>query len=317
MQEKVFKFLRSMYKLRRVPNALLFYGKEGVGKKSVGFEFAKGLLCLNGEFPACGRCFSCKHMDEFRKEPEENLEVYAEGQGGKKVFMYLQGEHPDFIYLKPQRGEIKIDQIRGLKDFVNLKPALSQRKLVLIADADTMNPYAQNALLKTLEEPPQDTYLLLTAGNQDRLLPTVRSRVYSVEFQPLSRDEIKKITGINDDMILSLCEGSLTKAKKLLEKKGLIAMAETIIKGDPLEVYNVSLRLEGMEYEDQKLFLYILESFIYKSMLDEKENYEVYQSIINRVSEVNEGINRGARIGLAIFYIHILLGGENNALYKG
>ncbi|MFN3814366.1 MAG: DNA polymerase III subunit delta', partial [Aquificaceae bacterium] len=129
--------------------------------------------------------------------------------------------------------------------------------------------------------------------------------------------EVKKITGITDDMILSLCEGSLTKAKRLLEKKELITMAETIINGDPLEVYSVSQRLESMEYKDQKLFLYILESFIYKSMFDEKESHEVYQDIIKKVREINEGIKRGAKISLAIFHIHILLGGESNVLYKG
>jgi DNA polymerase-3 subunit delta' len=152
---KLQAFLERMYKQNRVPQALLFYGKEGVGKREIAFELSKALLCLKSQYPACGVCESCRLLRDFFSQPEEKLKVYEDG-----TFVYLQGDHPDFIYLKPEKTEIKVDQVRAVREFVYIKPALSHKKVVVIYNAGAMNSYAQNALLKVLEEPPLDTHPL-------------------------------------------------------------------------------------------------------------------------------------------------------------
>ncbi|ADO46185.1 conserved hypothetical protein [Hydrogenobacter thermophilus TK-6] len=307
MHHKAKKLLESMYKLGRVPSSLLFFGKEGVGKKTVAFDFAKALLCMKRTFPACNDCPSCFHMNEFSKKPVEELRVYSDTSTGRKVFLYLQGDHPDFIYLQPEKDEIKIDQIRGVIDFVNLRPALSPKKVVLVWPAEAMNPYSQNALLKTLEEPPEDTHFILVCNMLDRILPTIRSRSYTVEFEELSEEDIKKLTGIEDRVILSLSEGSITKAKELSQKSHIIDMAKKVLSGSVLDVYKLSTQLENLSYEDQKLFLHTLEAMLHKKMLENKENYEIYERLIDRTVLVSDNLKRGLKLSLFVFYLKILL----------
>ncbi len=307
MQHRANKLLENMYRLGRVPSSLLFYGKEGIGKRTTAFAFAKALLCMRGTLPACDSCPSCLHMNEFNRKPVEDLKVYSEKETGKKVFLYLQGDHPDFIYLQPEKDEIKIDQVRGARDFVNLKPALSSKKVVLIAPAESMNPYSQNALLKTLEEPPEDTHFILVTNIIDKILPTIRSRSYPVEFGELPQEEIQKITGVQDKVLLSLCGGSITKAKKLSEKRHLLNMAESVLAGSTLEVYKVSQKLEELDHEDQKLFLYILEVLLHRRLLEDKENYQVYESLIDRILLVSDNLKRSVKLSLFVFYINTVL----------
>jgi DNA polymerase III, gamma/tau subunits len=201
-------FLERMFNQKRVPQALLFYGKEGIGKREIAFELSKALLCLNGQYPACGVCESCRLLKDFFSQPEEKLKVYEDG-----TFVYLQGDHPDFIYLKPEKTEIKVDQIRAVRDFVYIKPALSPKKVVVIYNADAMNPCAQNALLKVLEEPPLDTHFILVSHNLNSILPTIKSRCFMLEVPPLTKEELAQRTGIKDDLLLELSEGSLILLK--------------------------------------------------------------------------------------------------------
>lgn len=307
MHDKINTLLERMYRLKRVPQALLFYGKEGIGKKTKAFDLAKALLCLKGTFPACNTCPSCNRMNQFNQTPVEQLQVYSDKETGKKVFLYLQGEHPDFIYLRPEKDEIKIDQVRGVRDFLNLKPALSQKKVVLIAPAESMNPYSQNALLKTLEEPPQDTHFILVANNLDNILSTVRSRCYLVEFRELSKEDIKNITGIRDEEILELCEGSITKASELLHKTHIIKLAKLVLSGSALELYSASSQVEKMDYDDQKLFLELLGTMLHKKLLQDKEKWEFYEPIIDRIAFVLDNLKRGVKLSLFLFCVNISL----------
>ncbi|MGB9874012.1 MAG: DNA polymerase III subunit delta', partial [Hydrogenobacter sp.] len=194
-----------------------------------------------------------------------------------------------------------------VRDFLNLKPALSQKKVVLIAPAESMNPYSQNALLKTLEEPPQDTHFILVANNLNKLLSTVRSRCYLIEFKELSKEDIKKITGIKDEEILEFCEGSITKANQLLQKTHIIKLARVALFGSPLELYNVSTQVEKMDYEDQKLFLQLLEIMLHKKLLQNKEKWEFYEPIIDRITFVLDNLKRGIKLSLFLFYLNASL----------
>ncbi len=317
MHRRVKKFLESMHRLDRVPNALLFFGREGVGKKTLAFEFAKSLLCLKGSYPPCGECMSCNYMEDFSKEEEERLRVYGEGQSGKQVFLYLQGEHPDFILVKPEKGEIKIDQIRGVKDFLNLRPALSKRKVVMITQGESMNPYSQNALLKALEEPPEDTHFLIVTDNLKAILPTIRSRCFLIDVPPLSKEELVSITGIEDESLLLLAEGSLTRLKLLSEKKNLLDMADVVLSDDVYKLYTLAQSVDNMAYEDQKLLLSLISAKLSLKLKENKHLYPLYERALDVGSNLTANLNRGIRLSLGLFRINLIIGGDEHVLHKG
>ncbi|WP_431685914.1 DNA polymerase III subunit delta' [Hahella sp. NBU794] len=138
----------------KVPSAILVAGQRGVGKNRLTSEYAKFLLCeqaLRLERP-CGDCRSCKLIEA--------------------------GTHPDLQWLAPEDGAkaIKIDQVRGLGDFIYAKPQISRRRICVLTPAEAMNAYSANAILKTLEEPPASAVILLVSQQISLLLPTIRSR---------------------------------------------------------------------------------------------------------------------------------------------
>ncbi|MCD6404615.1 MAG: DNA polymerase III subunit delta' [Planctomycetes bacterium] len=161
-QDEALARLTSALANGRLAHALLLAGPEGVGKRMAALEVAKALLCPNGPAKACGACPSCHRVQR--------------------------GIHPDLFVVEPEPGRtgISIGQVRELSRRVAQSPLEGRRKAALIDPADSMQPAAQNALLKTLEEPPQDTTLILVARDSDLLLPTVRSRCRRVDFKPVS-----------------------------------------------------------------------------------------------------------------------------------
>ena len=146
----------------RWPHALLITGRRGIGKRRLALHFAKALLCEqpNGDGSACGRCASCGYV--------------------------AAGAHPDLRLIEPvERDEegnakpidaILVDRIRELTDFAQLTSHRQKAKVAVIAPAEAMNAAAANALLKTLEEPPPATYLLLASDHWGRLPATIVSR---------------------------------------------------------------------------------------------------------------------------------------------
>ncbi|MFN7065796.1 MAG: DNA polymerase III subunit [Aquificaceae bacterium] len=312
MRERLRKFLGNMFYKGRMPSSLIFYGKEGIGKRDMGFELAMSLLCLEGKYPPCGACSSCKYMKSFlRKKPEE-LRFYGEDRKGKKVYLYLQGDHPDFIYLAPERTEIKIDQIRGVKDFIYLSPALSKRKVVLIEPAHAMNPYAQNALLKVLEEPPYDTHFILITHRLEKILPTIKSRSFLVEVPPLSQEELKSITQTEDSLILELSEGSLRMVLELKEKAEVIRIAKDILQGDVGTLYKRALEVEGWSQEEQYLILRVLQAILHKNYIKSRNPQD--RKALDAVSLGLEYLSKGIRLSLLFFQLR---GGSKYVLHKG
>ena len=157
----------------RAPHALLLHGPEGIGKLELAERFAQFMLCeAAGKRDApCGKCDGCRwflaghHPDTRFVEPETIARRPAaeSGEGAEKS------------KAKPS-AEIKIDQVRGLADFVNLASHRGGKRIVIVHPAEAMNTPAANALLKSLEEPPASAMFLLVSHRAARLLPTVRSR---------------------------------------------------------------------------------------------------------------------------------------------
>lgn len=171
--DSALELLRGMLRSGRVPHALILHGPQGVGKGDIAAAFAMALLCetQRADSDGCGACEGCRlvsagnHPDLTRitRQPKKSVR-------GKHV------EEGDL------RSSIVVDQIRELTRLAALKPRRAPRRLFVIDPADRMNVESQNALLKTLEEPPGRTVLLLVASRPHALLPTVRSRSFSVGF---------------------------------------------------------------------------------------------------------------------------------------
>jgi DNA polymerase-3 subunit delta' len=162
----------------RLPHALLLHGPAGIGKTVFAEYFAKALLC---ETPAaaghpCGACVSCGWFDQYshpdyrRVRPEVlDEDGAAEGEEGEEVKKTAKSA-------KAPSKDIRIDQIRALASFMNISTHRQGMRVVVMYPAEALNGAAANALLKTLEEPPPKTVILLVSNSLDRLLPTILSR---------------------------------------------------------------------------------------------------------------------------------------------
>lgn len=144
----------------RMPHALLFLGTAGSGQLEAARGLASALFCeARKKAVACGRCAQCRLM--------------------------LAGNHPDFKVFEPEEDSrtLKVEQVRALIAQAALKPFQAACKVFVIDRAEAMNDIAQNALLKTLEEPPAQTYLILISYAAEKMLSTIRSRAQEVRFQ--------------------------------------------------------------------------------------------------------------------------------------
>ena len=186
------RILKSMLASGQLPHAFLFTGIEGIGKRTVATGFVKALNCLTLPDDFCGQCLQCSKID-------------------KQV-------HPDVMIVEPEKNVLKIEQMRELQQEIIYKPLEGKKKAVIIDAAEKMNAQAANCLLKTLEEPPEDTVLVLIAHSVSDMLPTVLSRCQRLHFSPLCDDDISSLLarqGMDAQQtgrLLPLAQGSLQRA---------------------------------------------------------------------------------------------------------
>jgi DNA polymerase-3 subunit delta' len=174
-QDQPRRIIQNALENNSVSHAYLFYGQESIGKKLTAIEFAKALNCeVSGPIDNCGNCPSCRKID--------------------------QAIHPDFFFLEPKKSSatarnafINVEEIRELQKKLAYLPYEAKTKVAVIDGAETMNPQAANTLLKTLEEPPSSTILILIASNPYQLLPTIVSRCQGVKFHLLPTDAVRQI----------------------------------------------------------------------------------------------------------------------------
>lgn len=183
--EQVKTTLRQLISNDRVPNSLLFAGPEGVGKRQFSIELARTFVCQNliGGL-ACGECAACRRVGDFNTPTSEKGDDYD------YVFF---GEHSDVGLVIPYKRNLRVGAIRALEVQANFRPYEARARVFIIDDADKMNDAAANALLKTLEEPPATTYIVLVSSRPDALLATIRSRCQTIRFAPISDEEIEAI----------------------------------------------------------------------------------------------------------------------------
>ena len=190
-QRSALELLRRGLASDRLPHALLFQGPEGVGKGTVARALARALLCETGGEQACGECAACVKV---RQRSHPDLLVVRRLSRKIKDSPVPMDDLPEDE--EPHDGElsrfIRIFQIRDLCAHAAFSPREGRRRVFILDPADSMNEEAQNALLKTLEEPPPPAFLILVASRPHLLLPTVRSRCLAVRFGLLRPEELAR-----------------------------------------------------------------------------------------------------------------------------
>jgi DNA polymerase-3 subunit delta' len=242
-QQRAKSILSNSFERKRIAHAYLFHGQEGVGKDAAAVEFA---MLINCESPvdgkeACGECRSCKDINTLKpplirfitalptgksesddKDPlvtldEEDAQVYLSELARKAVDKY----HRINI---PGANDIRISSIRLLKDQVSLTGYANKKKIFMISQADRMNQQSSNALLKILEEPPEDTVLILTTSRVNSLLPTIVGRCQLLKFDPLTEEEIfgylesahPELNVKDAKFFAALSQGSITNCREIM-----------------------------------------------------------------------------------------------------
>jgi DNA polymerase-3 subunit delta' len=193
-QDKAVNILLGTIQRGRLPSSYLFAGESGIGKKFTAINLVKALNCQKTVNSHQSSVISYKD----NKEESERLSTVDyqvidccdECSSCKKIDI---GVHPDFLLISPEGGQIRIEEIRAIDDVLSFKPFEGRRKAVIVDEADNMNPYAANAFLKTLEEPPEDSLIILISSNPDRLPDTIRSRCSRLNFTPLSYKACRKV----------------------------------------------------------------------------------------------------------------------------
>lgn len=212
-QEHLREHLENAIKMDKVSHAYIINGEKNAGKEFIAKTFAMALQCENRQgVEPCGECHSCKQA--------------------------LSGNHPDIIFITHEKpGSIGVDDIRRqVNNDVAIKPYKGPRKIYIMNEGEKMTVQAQNALLKTLEEPPEYTVLLILAANVDSLLPTILSRCVVLNMKPAKDAQIKKylmetmeIPDYKADICVAFARGNVGKAKLLANSEEFDKVKEEAI----------------------------------------------------------------------------------------
>ena len=177
-QKKAVGTLLGVLAKQKIATSYLFCGEQGIGKKTAAVQFAKALNCTKREemrgreaLPAdsCDACDSCIKIDD--------------------------GVHPDFLLIAPEERQIRIEEVRMVEDALAFKPFEGRKKVVIMDGAELMTLSAANAFLKTLEEPPAESLLILISARPDLLPSTISSRCSRINFAPLSTESCRAVLG--------------------------------------------------------------------------------------------------------------------------
>ena len=193
----IIKYIESAVSADAVSHAYILNGERGSGKKMLANLFAMSLQCQNREAngDACGKCQSCRQA--------------------------VNGNQPDIIRVTHEKpNTISVDDIREqVNNDIVIKPYSSRYKIYIIPEADLMSVQAQNALLKTIEEPPEDAVIMLLTENADTLLPTIRSRCVMMKLRNIKDQLVKKylmeqmeIPDYKADVCVAFAQGNVGKA---------------------------------------------------------------------------------------------------------
>lgn len=216
-QEQIKEHLQNALKLNKVSHAYIINGERSSGKEFIARIFAAALQCENPDMSGdmwepCGECHSCKQM--------------------------ATGNQPDVITILHEKpGTIGVEDIRGqINGNVAIKPYSSPRKIYIMNEGEKMTVQAQNALLKTLEEPPEYTVIIILTTNVEALLPTILSRCVVLNMKPVRDSQVKKylmetmqIPDYKADICVAFARGNIGKARLLASSEDFDNVKEEAI----------------------------------------------------------------------------------------
>ena len=208
---RIKEHLRNSIRLDKVSHAYLFVGDKGVGKMSMAKVFAQTLQCESKGIEPCMKCKSCLQM--------------------------LSENHPDIKILKHVKDALSVEEIRTqLINDAGIMPYAGPYKIYIVPDAHLLNAAAQNALLKTIEEPPSYVVVILIVDNKDVILPTILSRCVTINFMPLSDKDVANYLMKKEDvpdaeaiMAAAFSQGSIEKAVNIAMSKEYSEKKERLI----------------------------------------------------------------------------------------
>lgn len=210
--EQIKEHMQAAIRDKKPFHAYLFQGEEGVGKEALARTFAAGLQCQSESADKpCKECVSCRQMES--------------------------GNQPDVIWVTREKASLGVDEIREqLCNTMDIKPFSSPYKIYLVPEAEKMTEAAQNALLKTIEEPPEYGIVILMTSNISALLPTIQSRCLTMEFRPLSTDVVEsyvkehcQVPDYQARASAAFAQGNLGKAMRYAKSEDFIERKDHII----------------------------------------------------------------------------------------
>lgn len=309
--EKVIESLQNALMLDKVSHAYILEGEEGSGKMTTAEAFAMALQCEKGGKDACMECSSCRQA--------------------------LTRNNPDIIYLQPTKERIiSVDDIRHqINESVSIKPYSSKYKVYIVDHAEKMNEAAQNALLKTIEEPPQYVVILLLTTNKETFLPTIRSRCVALQMHPVSDELIcnylQTVLGVSEEEALlctAFAQGNLGKAANLSGSEDFLqiklATVQLMKRIKEIDLYELTqavkqigeYKLRISEYFDL-MTIWFRDILVYKATSDANKlvfrdevydikkqasisSYEGIQKIIDAIMTAKTRINSNVNLELAL-----------------
>jgi DNA polymerase-3 subunit delta' len=230
------RILTGALKKNLLASSYLFYGEEGTGKWAMALELAKAVNCEANPADACDQCSSCRRIDRLAHPDVKVIfpvpSAKSKDKDEKEIEEYklTKIREPYTLAGFDRAVNIPVEHIRSLQRDVLLKPFEARRKVVIIAEAEKMNNSSANSLLKTLEEPPADSNLILTSNDFNKLLPTIVSRCQQIRFGRIPTESIHNKLVADYQLqpekavyLAHACSGSYGRALELLhgEKESL------------------------------------------------------------------------------------------------
>lgn len=236
--EQIIEHLKTAIEMGKVSHAYILNGPDLSGKMMIAEAFARALLCEKQDPDGCGECRSCRQSDDRN--------------------------NPDIIYVKHDKpNTISVDDIRTqLNNDIVIKPYSNQYKIYIVDEAEKMNQQAQNALLKTIEEPPAYAVIMLLTINADSFLQTIRSRCITLNLKSVKNDVIKsylmtekKIPDYQADVCAAFAQGVVGKAIKLASSDDFNELKESALslikRLDDIDLYEMGEAIK--QISDYKL----------------------------------------------------------------
>ena len=292
----------------------IFEGDDGLGKRTIAKVFAKTLLCKEKNNEPCQICSSCRKFDS--------------------------GNHPDFMEIFPEKGLIKKGVIDQVIRSMAMAPFESEKKVIVIDQAHMMNKEAQNAFLKTLEEPPGYMHIIFITSSAKNLLQTIRSRGQNVKFYPISKEDIVKFLLERDvdmemaNFLSEFTKGSIGKAIRISEsedffntREWVLELIDSLVKGEKWKVFATMDRFTENKDNIQEIleiFLFWFRDLIlYKtfqdsdliinrdkkillreqSFLDFEKINDIIEKIVKKMEDVQTNVNFQLSIETMLFRI--------------